>query len=219
MKRIKLKDCKTFLMPEEWYFDNFNTHSLCGHCIVGKDHDSVSDKDNKMRVTVINDDELFTIKLTCGNMLIPSQRKRHVWYHVPLGYGSYTPIVEYACGSFRQLHRTQYKNKSLGKRQTIYSFKLGEWSSTHELYKCKFTLEDYMKQFPGDVRGEHLNDHGRLERVKEIVFDDDGFNLHHYSDDRASAINSYYHSVKDWNIVQAKIEAEADWEYNECEHT
>jgi hypothetical protein len=212
MKKIKLNECKTFLMPEDWYFDNFNTHPLCGHCIVGKQHDRISGKGSYMKVTVLNNDELFTIKLTCGGMLIPSKRKRFTWYYIPRGYSSYTPIVEYACGSFRQLHSTQYRNKSLGRCQTIHSFKIGDWSSVHDLYKCKFTLEDYMKQFPNDVRGEHFADHGKLERIKEIVYDDVGAD--EYQPDRANTISMFYHSTRYWDILQSKLEAEADWEYD-----
>lgn len=215
MKKINLKDCKTFIMPEDWYFDNFNTHPLCGHCIVGKEHSRISGIRNNMRVTVMNNDELFTIKLTCGSMLKPSKRKRYTWYYVPSAYSPYTPIVEYACGAVRQLHSCQYRNGSLGRRQTIYSFRIGDWSSDYDLYKSKFTLEEYMRQFPNDVRSEHYRDHGELERVKEIVYDEVAAN--EYEPDRANTINQLYHSTRNWNILQSKLQSEADWEEGDWE--
>lgn len=219
MKKIKLNECKTFLMPEEWYFDNFNTHPLCGHCIVGNGNDLFSPRGkrqiigSKKRITLLNNDDLFVLKLTCGNNLYPVSKKQMIWYYVPHWYEGSSGIVEYACGSFRKLHYTQHKNKSLKSHRTIFSVKIGDWSSSYELYKCNYTLDEYMKKFPNDVRGEHFNDHGKLERIKEIVHDDVGAD--EYQPDRANTITMFYHSVKNWNILQSKLEAEADWEYDE----
>lgn len=147
---VQLSKCKRYIMDDKWYFDNFNQHPYNRNCLV------IGYTNNRCIITVLDKNILpFFIILCAGN--IKPFKKKITYITTSDGRNTFKDLVQYKCGAVRRDHYTMRNRVDL-KPTLVAEFSRLDFSRAWNLWHCDYTLEEYMKKYPNDLRTEHYKD-------------------------------------------------------------